>query len=111
MTEFPNRYDDPVDELDDDDDDFDLWMEMSEEEQDRELEASVRELNDFIKSMSAPQLYRWRRRNALRSCISQRNFIKSLGFEFFREHLRSAQKRLVTIRINYYQGLEVGTDD
>jgi len=107
MTALPNRYADPVDE--DDDIDMDDWLEMSEEEQDRLLDASMRQLEEAYRRLTPLQKYRISRRNRLRLCISWRNQIRN-GFivDLAREKLRDAQILLVKLRVERATGIKPG---
>lgn len=103
MSRLPNRYDDPLD--DEDEIDIDEWMEMSDEEQDRELDTAMRQLSETYARLTPLQRYRGARRNALRLCIGWRQKLRD-GFipELSREYLRKAQIRLVKLRIERATG-------
>lgn len=105
--DFANRYRAPVDP--DDEIDMDLWMEMSDEEQERELAASMRELNDLYARLTPLQRYRGSRRSALRSCMNWRGIIRQNVFpDLAREQLRQAQIRLEKLRLERAFGIYPG---
>jgi hypothetical protein len=108
MKQRGNRYDDrePDDEMDDVE--WDEWMAKTDAEQNREVESSLRQYSEMLKGMTSAQLYRYRRRRSLRSCMSSRLIIREHGWEFFREYLREAQIRLVRLRAER-QGKQTGS--
>ncbi len=87
--------------------DWETWLEMSEAEQDAALAEATREANERYDALTDDERYWFHRRNSLRSCISSRNLLKEHGLDMFREHLRSAQKRLLKLRMERYQGVSV----
>lgn len=109
MTErLPNRYGSAFVEKTDEEDaaDWETWLELSEEEQDRELDSAIREHNEWWGTLTPGEQYAVSRRSSLRSCISSRNLLKQHDLSIFRDHLRSSQKRLLKLRISHYQGME-----
>jgi hypothetical protein len=93
-----NRYADEVEDDGLEDADWDAWMAMSDVQIDRELAVSAKRYNEFLESMTPDQLYRYRRRGTLRSCMGSRLLMREHGFGFYREYLRQAQIRLVRLR-------------
>lgn len=106
---LPNRYGSAfVDKTDEEDAaDWKTWLELSEEEQDRELDAAVREHNEWWGTLTESEQYAISRRSSLRSCISSRHLMKQTGLTMFTGNLRSAQKRLLKLRMSHYHGMEV----
>ena len=102
-----NRYRDPVEP--DDEVDMDEWMAMSDAEQQREIDASMRALEEVYARLTPLQRYRGSRRRALGLCIGWRNHIRENFIpDFAREHLRKAQIRLVKLRIERATGAYPG---
>lgn len=98
MAPSSNRYADD----DDGDDDFDMdeWMELTEAEQDAEVESSMRQFEESWNRLTPLQQYRIRRRNALRGCLSMRIMRQQMGcHDMFTRYLRERQINLVQLRM------------
>jgi hypothetical protein len=82
-----------------DEDDWDAWMEMSEAEQQAELDYWNRRLEENRNRMSCEQLYAVQRASWLKSCLSWRRLIRQ---DFIpavaSEHLRGCQIQLWRLR-------------
>lgn len=86
-------------EEDGDGGEWDRWMELSEEEQDRELEIGIRRYEERIASLTLDQQYRHHRRSCLKSCLRRRDIAKAMGNpDWTRQLLKDCQKRLLKIR-------------
>lgn len=105
---LPNRYGSAFIEKtrEEDQADWETWLELSEAEQDAELDAAIREHNEWWATLTPVQQYAVSRHNTLRSCISSRNLLKQHDLSIFRENLRSSQKRLLQLRMKRYHGME-----
>lgn len=108
MNKLPNRYRDSVE--DDDDIDYEEWMDLPKQEQDRQLDAAMRELEEVYRQLTPLQIYRRSRRLALGHCITYRDMIRQ-GFvpDFAREQLRQTQIRMVKRRIERATGQRPGS--
>lgn len=107
MTRHPNRYGSAFVEKTPEEDaaDWETWLEMSEAEQDAVLAQVTREANERYDALSDIERYQFRRLSALRSCITSRLLLREHRLDMFREHLRDAQKRLLRLRMERYQGV------
>lgn len=106
LSKLPNRYRDP----EGDDGDMDLYMEMSDEELEREEAAAIRELQEIAARMTPRQHYRASRRSCLRTCIGWRNMIRqNFVVDLARQELRNTQLRLAKLRIYHATGQYPGS--
>lgn len=84
----------------DDDEEWDRWMALTEAEQDAEMAAVERALEEVTRELSLSQLAARYRCNYLKLCLSWRRHITQ---EFIpnvaREHLRHCQVELLKVRI------------
>lgn len=85
--------------MSDTDDQWEEWLEMSDAEQDAELERAMRDYERMLDSMPLRDRIRHHVRNSLKSCSQWRKIIREHGFEFARAHLKQCQLRLVKLRI------------
>jgi hypothetical protein len=89
---------------------WDEWMAMSDAEYDLELYKAERQYTEWYASLTVPQQFWYRRNLALRSCLSARKLLATTDLipDIFRDHLRSAQKRLLALRVLRATGIEPG---
>jgi hypothetical protein len=79
---------------------LEAWLELTEAEQDRELESAMQEYREMIDAMPHDQYLAHRRRRTVEHCLRCRKLIKALpGVDIFPKQLRDAQKRLLMIRL------------
>ena len=91
-----------------DDEEWERWMALSDAEQDAETITAIVEFNRVTAAMSLEQHARALRRMALKNCLNWRQLLRSFDLGMFREHLRSAQKRLVKVRAYRATGIYPG---
>lgn len=92
----------------DDDVAMEDWMQMSDAERDAILEREMRAYNEWYDRLTPLQRYRRSRGINVRLCRDWRRHLKTLEIEVFREHLRSAQIRLLKLRIQRATGIYPG---
>lgn len=78
--------------------DWDEWMEMTDEQQEALLAREMAAYNRRFDGLTRRQQIAHCRRGALDSCMAWRKILKRMDLDCFRDHLRSAQIRLLKIR-------------
>lgn len=94
---------------DHDDIEAELFAEMSDAEQEAELERLQQEYVKMIDSMTREELYVYRRHRAIDLCRKVRTNLREFpDISVFSEILRRTQKRMLSARLEYYHRLRAG---
>lgn len=95
---------------DDDEEEFERFMSLSDEEQDEEVDAALREHKEWWRSLTPAQQFAVRRGRAVETCARWRKLIRDNPHlaELFSENLRTSQKNLVALRFERRTGIAPG---
>lgn len=93
----------------DDDAEMDRWMRLTDEQQDKEVEAACREHDEWWNTLDWRQQYAVRRRSLLGTCAGWRRTIAKMDMPVFRKHLKRCQMLLADARAQRYGRLSGGT--
>jgi hypothetical protein len=85
------------------------WLEMSDAEQDAELNSAMREYEKMLDSMPLRERISHHVGMCLRTCANWRRLIRDHDFDFAKDHLKQCQLRLAKLRIWRQTGIYPGS--
>lgn len=82
-----------------DDLEMEQWMELTDDQQEAIVAREYAAYERRLARLSIAEQYAYFRGNSLRSCLQWRRLSREQGFDFGQRYVRSAQRRLLALRI------------